>query len=109
LYGNVHRCTIHEVSATMTVSEARATITQVIDRVIEGEEVTLTRHGKPVAVVIRPDALRARRADDALAAAERIRDIIERASTEPLRARPALDAKRADALVADVRVARARR
>jgi antitoxin (DNA-binding transcriptional repressor) of toxin-antitoxin stability system len=93
----------------MTVSEARAAITDVIDRVIEGEEVTLTRHGKPVAVVVRPDALRARRADDALAAAERVRDVLERGRTEPLRAPPTVDAKRAEALAADVRAARTRR
>jgi prevent-host-death family protein len=95
--------------STMTVSEARATITEVVDRVIAGEEITLTRHGKPVAVVVRPDSLRVRRADDALAAAERVREVIERARSEPLGARPALSAKRADALVADLRAARARR
>jgi antitoxin (DNA-binding transcriptional repressor) of toxin-antitoxin stability system len=93
----------------MTVSEARAAITEVIDRVTAGEEITLTRHGKPVAVVVRPDALRARRADDALAAAERVRELLERARSERLRARPVFSAERADALVADLRAARARR
>ena len=39
----------------MTISEARAALPEVLDRVAEGEEVTITRHGRPVAVVIRPD------------------------------------------------------
>ncbi|MGH3246119.1 MAG: type II toxin-antitoxin system prevent-host-death family antitoxin [Trebonia sp.] len=39
----------------MTISEARATLPDVLDRVVEGEEVTITRHGRPVAVVMRPD------------------------------------------------------
>jgi prevent-host-death family protein len=56
-----------DVATTMTVSEARAALPQILDRILAGEEVTLTRHGQPVAVVVRPDTLRARRADDALA------------------------------------------
>jgi hypothetical protein len=40
--------------AVMTISEARAALPQVLNRVAEGEEVTITRHGRPVAVVVRP-------------------------------------------------------
>jgi antitoxin (DNA-binding transcriptional repressor) of toxin-antitoxin stability system len=47
----------------MTVSEARAALPELLDRVLAGEEVTITRHGRPVAVVVRPDSLRVRRAD----------------------------------------------
>lgn len=43
--------------AMMTISEARAALPEVLDRVAEGEEVTITRHGRPVAVVIRPDVV----------------------------------------------------
>lgn len=43
--------------AVMTISEARAALPEVLDRVAEGEEVTITRHGRPVAVVIRPDVI----------------------------------------------------
>ena len=39
----------------MTISEARAALPEVLNRVAEGEEVTITRHGRPIAVVIRPD------------------------------------------------------
>ncbi|MGH3814617.1 MAG: type II toxin-antitoxin system Phd/YefM family antitoxin [Pseudonocardiaceae bacterium] len=32
-----------------------------LDRVAQGDEITITRHGQPVAVVVRPEALRTRR------------------------------------------------
>ena len=41
--------------AVMTISEARAALPEVLNRVAEGEEITITRHGRPVAVVVRPD------------------------------------------------------
>ena len=41
--------------AVMTVSEARAALPEVLTRVAQGEEITITRHGSPVAVVVRPD------------------------------------------------------
>ena len=43
--------------AVMTVSEARAALPEVLNRVEAGEEVTITRHGRAVAVVVRPDVL----------------------------------------------------
>lgn len=63
----------------MTISEARAALPEVLDRVAEGEEVTITRHGRPIAVVIRPDVVWQSGADvplgnaDALVAALRDR------------------------------------
>ncbi|GEM_PF-989432 len=39
----------------MTISEARAELPEVLNRVAAGEEITITRHGRPVAVVVRPD------------------------------------------------------
>lgn len=95
--------------ASMTVSEARAGLPRILDRVLAGDEVTITRHGKPVAVLVRPDVLRARRADEALAAADRIRMVLGAARTSRLRPRPRLSATRAEALVADVRAARTSR
>ncbi len=41
--------------AVMTVSEARANLPEVLTRVAAGEEITITRYGSPVAVVVRPD------------------------------------------------------
>jgi antitoxin (DNA-binding transcriptional repressor) of toxin-antitoxin stability system len=40
--------------SAMTMTEARAALPQVLDRVAAGEEITITRHGKPAAVVVRP-------------------------------------------------------
>jgi antitoxin (DNA-binding transcriptional repressor) of toxin-antitoxin stability system len=91
----------------MTVSEARAACPQIVERVLAGEEITLTRHGQPVAVVVRPESPRVRRADEALAAAGRVRDILDQGRRNPLPA-PTLTAGRADALVEAVRAARER-
>jgi antitoxin (DNA-binding transcriptional repressor) of toxin-antitoxin stability system len=41
--------------AVMTVSEARAALPEVLTRVAQGEAITITRFGSPVAVVIRSD------------------------------------------------------
>ncbi len=41
--------------AVMTVSEARAILPEVLARVAAGEQITITRYGSPVAVVVRPD------------------------------------------------------
>ena len=41
--------------AVMTVSEARAALPEVLTRVAQGEEITITRYGRPIAVVVRPD------------------------------------------------------
>ena len=90
------------------MSEARAVLPQLLDRVTAGEEVTITRHGKPAAVLVRPDSLRARRADEALAAARRIGDALEQGRRLPLSARPTLRQDQADALIEDIRAGRAR-
>ena len=93
----------------MSASEARAALPEILDRVLAGEEVTITRHGEVVAVVVRPDALRTRRADEALAAAQRLRDLLQTARTQRLAKRPTLTTERAEDLINDVRSARAGR
>ena len=92
--------------ANISVSEARAALPEVLDRVLAGEEVTITRHGKAVAVVVRPDAIRVRRADRALGDAERLRDLLAEARAIPLSDTPVLSAERAQELVASVRANR---
>lgn len=96
-------------TTTMTVSEARAVLPQLLDRVGAGEEVTITRHGKAVAVLVRPDALRARRAERALAGAGMIRDALERGRRSSLSADPSITQKRAKALAQEVQAGRSTR
>jgi prevent-host-death family protein len=94
------------MSNAISVSEARAALPDVIARVLNGEEITLTRHGVPVAVLVRPDALRARRATPAMIAADRVRALLDDGKLESLATGPSITAERADALVADVRRSR---
>lgn len=95
--------------STMSASEARAALPAILDRVLAGDEVTITRHGQPVAVVVRPDAIRVRRADRALADAERLRDLLDRARSVPLSDAPTVSAERAEELVAQVAAGRSTR
>ena len=90
----------------MTVSEARAALPEVLDRVAEGEEVTITRHGRPVAVVVRPDILWSRRAGPALDDAERIHELLTHAAAADLPEGSGLTAQRAEALIAEIRAGR---
>jgi antitoxin (DNA-binding transcriptional repressor) of toxin-antitoxin stability system len=92
--------------AMMSISEARAALPELLSRVEEGEEVTITRHGRPVAVLVRPDALRRRRAGTALDDAERIHELIAQASAAPLPEGTGLTAARAEQLIAEIRAGR---
>jgi antitoxin (DNA-binding transcriptional repressor) of toxin-antitoxin stability system len=80
----------------------------ILDSVAGGEEVTITRHGKPVAVIVRPDALRVRRAEGALESAAQVRELIETSRHQPLEEGPFLTRTQADSLVRDVRSGRSR-
>lgn len=93
----------------ISASEARATLPELLDRVDRGEEVTITRHGREVAVLVRPDALVARRADRALADAERLQNLLDRGRGTPLAAAPSVASERADELAATLRAERAER
>ena len=95
--------------ATVSVSEARASLPYILDRVLAGEEITITRHGREVAVIVRPDAIRVRRADQALAEAERLRDILSRGRSARLSDAPGMSIERADELVAELAASRSKR
>ncbi|MGB9347763.1 MAG: type II toxin-antitoxin system Phd/YefM family antitoxin [Ilumatobacteraceae bacterium] len=101
----VHICTLTYMS-TVSVSQARATLPELLDRVSAGEEVTITRHGVAVAVLMRPDAVRSRRADRALADAEHLRQLVEQSRAATLADAPSITAERAERLVDEVRTAR---
>ena len=92
--------------ASITVSEARAALPELLSRVQDGEEVTITRHGRPVAVLVRPDALRSRRAQAALDDAERIHELLTEAAAAALPEGPGLTAQRAERLINEIRAGR---
>jgi prevent-host-death family protein len=95
--------------STMSASQARATLPELLDRVAAGDEVTITRHGHPVAVLVRPDALRARRAQAAIEGAALVHDALAAGRAAALSsAAGGVSAARAEELIADVRASRER-
>ncbi|SHJ79834.1 prevent-host-death family protein [Tessaracoccus bendigoensis DSM 12906] len=84
------------------MSAARQTLPEQLDRVEAGEEVSITRHGRVVAVLVRPDVLQARRASKAWDEAGRIASLLDSARSQPLQT-PAISPERAEELVDAVR------
>ena len=97
------------MSITMSVSQARAALPRLLDRVAEGEQVTLTRHGQPVAVVVRPDALGARLSDRSSALLGQLHEAFEAARRTPLSQLPPISDDRAEELIAEVQAGRSAR
>jgi antitoxin (DNA-binding transcriptional repressor) of toxin-antitoxin stability system len=93
--------------ATLTISQARASLPELVTRVEAGEEVTITRHGRPVAVLVRPDVLRSR-ADVIIEESERLHRVLSDAEATPPGAGPAITAERAEQLIAAIRAGRNR-
>jgi antitoxin (DNA-binding transcriptional repressor) of toxin-antitoxin stability system len=90
----------------MSASEARAALPELLSRVENGEEVTITRHGRPVAVLIRPDALRVRRAEVVLEDAAQLHGLLTEAAAAPLPEGTGLTDQRAEELIAEIRASR---
>jgi prevent-host-death family protein len=91
--------------ASVTASEARAALPELLTRVESGEEVTITRHGRPVAVLVRPDALRSRRAQAALDDAARIHELLAGTATATPEG-TGMTTQRAEELIAQIRADR---
>jgi prevent-host-death family protein len=89
----------------LNVSEARAALPDLLSRVEGGEEVTITRHGRAVAVLVRPDALRSRRARAALDGAEAIHQLLATVAAAPPEGEGLTEA-RAEELIAEIRAGR---
>jgi prevent-host-death family protein len=94
------------VMTSMSASEARAALPELLNRVEDGEEVIITRHGRPVAVLVRPDSLRARRAESALEDAARIHALLAETAAAPLPESSGLTEQRAEELIAEIRASR---
>jgi len=92
---------------TLTVSQARASLPELLTRVEDGEEVTITRHGRAVAVLVRPDVMRAR-AHVVIEDAARIHELVDIAGAAELPAEPGLSAARAEELISAIRAGRVR-
>ena len=78
-------------TATMKISEARASLARLVDRVMAGEEITLTRRGEAAAVLVSPDALRIRRIGQAAATADAVLVALQRGQTARLDDHPRID------------------
>jgi antitoxin (DNA-binding transcriptional repressor) of toxin-antitoxin stability system len=77
----------NNLMAVMTVSEARAALPEVLNRVEDGEEITITRHGRAVAVIVRPDIMWSRsRAESLLVEADKLHQLIEEAGQREMSA-----------------------
>ena len=91
---------------TVTVTEARADLPKLLDAVEQGHEVTITRHGKPIAVVMSHESRRKQRTARAFEGAARIHRMLEEARDKPLFEGPGFDADYADQLVREIRADR---
>ncbi|WP_232547040.1 type II toxin-antitoxin system Phd/YefM family antitoxin [Propioniciclava soli] len=87
---------------SVPISVARAQLAHLVEQVEAGDEVVLTRHGRPVAVMVHPSAIAVRRADAALAEARSLRDTLASARAAGV-LQPRLSEADAQALVVDVR------
>jgi prevent-host-death family protein len=91
---------------TLNATDARASLPELLDRVASGEEVTITRYGRAVAVLVRPDTLRARRAERALEEAATVQRRLAEARERPLSASGSIGQTRAEELIAGIRAER---
>jgi prevent-host-death family protein len=94
------------MATTFTATEARAKLPAIIDMVIDGHEITITRHGRPVAVIVNPGGLRYRRMTPALRLAEELGERMQAAREGRLPPGPGLTTERAEELVAAIRADR---
>ncbi len=95
--------------STTTITEARATLPELVDRVLNGEEVTLTRHGVAVAVLVHPNRVRSPQAQRVLVEAKALRTLLDEASGHSLEPGEGISAERAEELVAHVDWSRGKR
>ena len=91
---------------TMTASEARADLPELLTRVEGGEEITITRHGHAIAIVVRPDVLRSRRVTAVTVSAERIHYLLVSARATALSEMTGLSPSRAEQLISEIRAGR---
>jgi len=89
----------------ITISQARAVLPVLLRRVEEGEEITITRHGQAVAVLVRPDVLRPRM-EVVIEDSVRIHVLVAAAPGTELPGRSGLTLARAEQLIDEIRAGR---
>jgi antitoxin (DNA-binding transcriptional repressor) of toxin-antitoxin stability system len=89
----------------LTVSEVRARLAEVLDRVEAGAEIIITRRGRPAAALLRPDAVRAVHRQRTIERAWEIGRMLEEARHHPL-GDPTMSVERAEELIAEIRADR---
>ncbi len=75
---------MYNMAVSISVSKARSELPRILGLIQDGEEVTLTRHGQAVAVVVRPDTLRVRRTSEVDAVAQKLASSLNLAAGVPL-------------------------
>lgn len=95
--------------STINVSAARAELPRLIEAVERGEEIVLTRHGKPVAVLVSPDREGDRRSGDLFVDAEEIAELFATGRGVSIPVEAGLSIERADELVAKIHADRSSR
>lgn len=93
---------------TVTATAARSSLPAILERVAKGGEIVITRHGRPVAVIIHPDALRVRRNEALFDAADDVADLLDEAAATDLADAPVLTTQQADERVRELRASRRR-
>lgn len=93
------------MASTISASMARQTLPAQLDLVEHGGEVSITRHGRVVAVLVSPDVLRSRRAPGAWGRADAVAALLEAARNDDLPA-PSISPERAEVLVEAIRAER---
>ena len=92
--------------SVISASDARRTLPEQLDRVENGERVSITRHGRVVADLVSPEVIAQR--SSAQRQADLLAERLEAARNHPLPL-PPIDAARADDLVAQLEADRGRR
>jgi prevent-host-death family protein len=90
----------------ISASEARAALPELLTRVEGGEKITITRHGRAVAALVPPEALRSRRSQTTIDDAGRVHDLLTEAGAAPLPESAGLSQERAEELIAAIRASR---
>ena len=91
---------------TVTMTEARARWKDLLDAAERGDEVTITRHGKPVAVLMSAQERRKYRKLDIWRRVEEDERRMEAAKDIPWEGRPLLSSDLAEEMLADLEAAR---